>query len=261
MTNVKTSVYSFLREIKKMFEQTTTSQNINSNIVTKKDKTVHFSVYIQVLIFLVGLLGLTIAATAFSFMFSSLSGTESFTSVVTYSAYITIFVVLMCTALIERKEFVSKFKNPKDYGIGFLMGIVLIFATALLSMTISSFAPISDNQNQVAVESTISFNPLMAILVLGIIGPICEEMTYRVGLFSFISRKSKVLAYIIVPIVFGFIHFDFGNITSLNEWLNLPIYVLSGLILTFTYERFGPAASMTAHITNNVFSIVVNLIQ
>jgi membrane protease YdiL (CAAX protease family) len=105
--------------------------------------------------------------------------------------------------------------------------------------------------------------PALSILFFGLIGPIVEEITYRVGLFGLAKRVNRVFAYIIVPIVFGFIHFDFESIGTdrfLNEIFNMPTYILGGLALAFLYDRFGFAASTTTHILNNLWATIASLI-
>ena len=97
-----------------------------------------------------------------------------------------------------------------------------------------------------------------------------EECAYRVGLFGLASRLGKPLGYILTGLVFALIHFDFGAAfnfgpegfaSAVLEWLNLPIYLFSGLAFTFVYDKVGFGASVTAHTLNNMFSIGMNIIQ
>ena len=106
---------------------------------------------------------------------------------------------------------------------------------------------------------------LLFALIFGVIGPICEEFTYRIGLFSLTKRLSRVAAYIITPLVFGFIHFGWGSIATggdalIIELLNIPDYILAGVIFAFLYDRFGIGASTTAHVMNNLLSFIQILI-
>ena len=110
------------------------------------------------------------------------------------------------------------------------------------------------------MESVVSSYPAFSIIVLGIIGPICEEIGYRLGLFDLLKRCHIALAYVATALVFGFIHFDFTQISSITEWINLPNYLISGAILCLTYDRFGFGASVLAHVFNNVLAIVLILV-
>ena len=41
-----------------------------------------------------------------------------------------------------------------------------------------------------------------------------------------------------------------------NELVNLPNYIISGLILSYVYENYSFAGSSIAHILNNVVSLI-----
>ena len=96
-------------------------------------------------------------------------------------------------------------------------------------------------------------------------------MTYRVGLFSFLMRTKRWLAYMVTIIVFAFIHFDFTSIltgiqtgvwdTLINEILNLPEYMMAGAVLCVLYDTCGLSASIIAHVGNNLFSIFLYIIS
>lgn len=171
----------------------------------------------------------------------------------------TVLVLVFVAMLFPRLGIIfKKFLNLKKFGIGIGMGAATIFATAVYGIILHFVMPVETNNNEVLAESMIKVYPIVSIVVLGIIGPFCEEVTYRYGLFGCINKKNRILAYIITILVFSLIHFDFtGNMRV--ELLNLPSYLIAGFLLTFTYERFGFEASVIAHITNNLFSIIVTI--
>ena len=115
------------------------------------------------------------------------------------------------------------------------------------------------NTNEEAAESMILAFPALSIIVLGILGPVCEEITYRYGLFSLLDKKSKILAYILTPLVFAIIHFDFGG-DMIIELLNLPSYIIAGVLLSLAYDKFGFHTAVIAHVINNLYAIIVTLI-
>lgn len=118
---------------------------------------------------------------------------------------------------------------------------------------------VSDNVNQSSLTTVVNAYPLISLFIFGLIGPICEELTYRVGLYTFLRRINKYLAYAITILVFTLIHFDLTVSTQaalINEFLNIPYYLVAAFVFTFVYEKFGFAASMSAHITNNAMSII-----
>ena len=129
---------------------------------------------------------------------------------------------------------------------------------------------VSDNINQSSAVNLVVTYPLLSIIVIGVIGPLCEELAYRAGLFSFLKRINSIFAYIISALIFALIHFDFNSIivgfeTSnwsilINELINLPPYVFAGLTFTFLFEKFGFGCGLFAHILNNVYSIFATLL-
>ena len=150
--------------------------------------------------------------------------------------------------------------NKLFFLAGFGAAIVLIGINIGYSYLIGLTGFNSGNENQQTIELVVKDYPVLSILVLGIIGPIVEEITYRLGLYSVLRRYNKILALIVVSVVFGLIHFgittDMTANDFINELLNLPIYMISGFILSFTYDKWGFAASSIAHILNNLLSII-----
>lgn len=177
--------------------------------------------------------------------------------------YGTLFVGLILILLPYLKELLRSFKGWKPYVAGFVGFIAMIAINVIMGLITRAINPgTTANENQQAVVSMTKSFPLLSIIFFGIIGPICEEITYRVGLFSLAKRVHRILGYVIVPIIFGLIHFDFNSIGQdyfVNEILNLPTYMLGGLTLTFLYDKFGFAASTTAHIFNNLFATLGQL--
>ena len=221
----------------------------------------------QVGLFLAGFAfgGMLIAELIFSIFTIGIKDNESLRSTVILSlTYLSMFVGLLMIPLVtRRKEFLSKYKRPLDYIYGIAYAITIVLASMALSALISLFYEAGDNANQVAVIQVSKNYPILAFFILGIIGPICEELTYRVGLYSLFRRINKYLAFAITIIIFALIHFDFESFTNGNlieELWALPSYVLSGLILTLAYEHRGPACSMTAHMAYNTFAFLMILI-
>lgn len=220
----------------------------------------------QVGIFLVGFAfaGMLIAEIIFSIFASGIKDNDLLKSTVILSAtYFSMFIGLLCIPLTtRRKEFLSKYKRPIDYIYGIAYAITIVLMSMALSTLISLFHNVGDNANQTAVISVSKNYPILAFFIFGLIGPICEELTYRVGLYSLFRRINKYLAFAITMIVFAFIHFDFESFTNGNlveELWSIPSYLLSGLLLTIAYEHRGPACSMTAHMAYNTFALLMIL--
>ena len=161
--------------------------------------------------------------------------------------------------LTRRKHFLSKYTRKIDYIYGLAYMITLILVSSLVATIISLFHESADNNNQAFAVVFIKNYPLLAFFVIGVLGPICEELTYRVGLYSFLRRINKYLAFAVTVIVFAFIHFDFDAADMANELWAIPSYIVAGAVLTLAYEHRGPACSMTAHVLYNIFAFLTIL--
>ena len=161
--------------------------------------------------------------------------------------------------LTRRKHFLSKYTRKIDYIYGLAYMLTLILVSSLVSAFVALFHEATDNVNQSTAVVFVKNYPLLAFFVIGILGPLCEELTYRVGLYSFLRRINKYLAFIVTIIVFALIHFDFDAIDMVNELWALPSYIVAGAILTLAYEHRGPACSMAAHVCYNIFAFLTIL--
>ncbi len=179
-------------------------------------------------------------------------------------AYFLLFTALVLVCFKDSIGLLKKFKGWKPYVVGGITFGTIIMFDVTYNMILNLFqVESSSNANQSVLTSAITVAPIICLLMFGIIGPICEELTYRVGLFSFFRRINKYLAYAITILVFALIHFDFecfSKGTWLNELINLPFYMFAGFAFTFAYEKFGFAASVSAHISNNIYSILATII-
>ena len=172
--------------------------------------------------------------------------------------YLMMFGGLMSIVLTtRRKEFFKRFTRPLDYAFGAAYAIGIIVAGIIVSIIVSQFYKGDENTNQ-AAAILISHNyPIIACLVLCFLGPICEELTYRVGLYSLLRRINVFLAMGVTVLVFTFIHFDFSAENMVGELWSIPSYLISAAILTIAYEHRGPACAITAHMAYNTFAFIM----
>ena len=221
------------------------------------DSLIFFHPFAQIGLFLggFGYAGMLIIELIAVLLFGNLVGNDDEvyrSAVLLVITYTLMFCGLLAIIIFTKRDlFFSKYKRSLDYiyGVGYAATIILI--SSLVSIIVSLFYQGGDNLNQ-ETAVTISQNyPLLAFFIIGILGPICEELTYRVGLYSFLRRINKYLAFGITMIVFALIHFSFNADDLVGELWSLPAYVLSGAILTLAYEHRGPACSMTAHVVYN----------
>ena len=168
-------------------------------------------------------------------------------------------------------KLLRSFKGWKPYVAG-LVGTFAIYmmevcwnmiATAIFQA--AGIVPQS-NANQAGIAQMTVISPVLCLFVFGLIGPFCEELTYRVGLFSFLSRLGKPLAYALTGLIFGLIHFGWNSLwnpaftgQAIVEIVNLPPYIIAGIAFSLLYDKFGFAASYVGHAANNVFSLILIL--
>lgn len=173
--------------------------------------------------------------------------------VLNYAVYGTLFIIMMGIVAIYLPKLCKSFTKP-DFLWGFIVYAV-IFGFDIVWGNISRAIGATINENQDAINNIAKINVPLSILFLGFLGPICEELTYRVGLFNFTRRVNRIMGYVISAAIFGLIHIhDYG---SLNEWLSYPSYLFAGLAFAFAYEKWGFGASTLAHVTNNVLSLLI----
>jgi hypothetical protein len=228
----------------------------------------------QLLLFFLGWIGLL----GFAILFSALLG-----------FILPLFLSLEETGLFLNSNLFFSYINSLTYFTLFMIGIILIwpylrasFIPALLSgqwwlgmpftfaILLTSFGLVTlydalgiqleDNQNQAAIVRLVEDSPIISLITFGLLGPIVEEWTYRLGLFQYLKGQSKWVAYLMTLTIFGFIHFDFTATNLTNELLNLPIYLVAGAWFCFLYDRFGLQVAIATHIFNNLLSILSILI-
>lgn len=177
-------------------------------------------------------------------------------------AYVSLLIILLFVAYADIPKLLKSFKQWQSALAGVICFAAIMafniqysmFLTTLKSLGILK-TPVTDNINQQSLVSLESLYPFASLIVFGFIGPICEELTYRVGLFSLCKRKARWLAYLVTIIVFSFIHFNYNSTSLVNEIMNLPYYAFAAAAFSFTYDHFGFAGSLIGHVINNVVSL------
>ncbi len=151
-------------------------------------------------------------------------------------------------------------------GFGLLYGITIGYSYAVDAILVAAgFGELNVNANEAGVRAMMTSYPVLSGIIIILLAPFTEEVAYRVGLFGFLGRLGKPLAYILAAFIFGAVHFnlpDWNDPASIAaEFLNLPSYVGAGAALCFLYDRFGFASSFTAHSLNNALSFILTLVE
>ena len=239
----------------------------NSNELYKLNRVPKRAVFLhpicQIAMFVIGFAyaGMLICEIISSIFLASSEKSLLTESLLLFFTYLLMFAGLMSIPLFtRRKDFFKKFTRPLDYAFGAGYAGLILVGELMVTLFISVFNQNAfSNGNQDDIIKYVTNYPILMIFTLCLLGPICEEMTYRVGLYSFLRRINRALAFIVPAFIFAFIHFrfDFNNITG--ELLALPSYLIAGIILAFAYEHRGPACAMTAHILYNTTAFLTIL--
>jgi hypothetical protein len=229
----------------------------------------------QLLLFFLGWIGLL----GFAILFSALFGfivpliltleetdiflnSDLFFSYVNSLTYVTLFMIgiILIWPYLRTTFIPALFSGQWWLGLPFTFAILLT-SFGLVSLYDALGIQLEDNQNQAAIVRLVKDAPIISLVTFGLLGPIVEEWTYRLGLFQYLKGRSKWLAYLVTLTIFGFIHFDFNATNLSNELFNLPIYLVAGAWFCFLYDRFGLQVAMATHIFNNLLSVMSILIS
>lgn len=186
-------------------------------------------------------------------------------------SYVLLFAALAFIVWSSWKEIFKSFTFPWAALIGLLGFAATIVCNVVYSLTVGSLLTwlgidLSANTNESTIRSIVAVYPWVSLLLFGFLGPICEELTYRVGLFGILSRINKPVAYLLSALIFGLIHFDFacfgnGSTAIIIEFYNLPQYLGAGALMALIYDFGGFAGSLTTHTINNVYSVVMTILS
>ena len=187
--------------------------------------------------------------------------TDSINGIVDFVTYGLLFAALVGILNKDILLFKNDFKRWTDVLIGVAFGIGVIVLPTLYNLLVEYFYPHNVNDNEQTLRSFINIYPVCSIIFLGIIGPACEELTYRAGLFNiFNNKKMKWLGYLLSIVIFSFMHFNPFSSDIIGELINLPNYVICAVLLTVAYDKFGFGASFTAHSLNNLYAVIAFII-
>lgn len=179
-----------------------------------------------------------------------------------FIAYSVIFFGLLAVVGNDIPVFIKLFKRWQPYVVGLGIAVGVIFFDNVYSTIINLFYPyVETSGNEIGIRDIIGAYPAISFFVFGFIGPMCEELAYRVGLFGLCRKVNRVFAYCITGLIFGLIHFDYTSADILAEFLFLPSYIVPGLLFSLAYDLYGLPCSFTAHSINNVYAVVMTIMR
>ena len=217
----------------------------------------------QVSLFVIGLVGLNVLSAILSIIFTTVIKDDEpyLYLVINTLSYLTLFVVDLLVIGKYFPELLTPFKKWRTYLAGLIGFAIVLAGSILIGLLMKYIAPSAgEGENQTVAIQMVLRGPLVSVITLGLIGPIVEELTYRVGLFTLCKRASSILAYAVTVIIFTVIHINFFSDNIINELIALPDYLFAGIIFAVLYHREGFGASLIAHMGNNLFSVLTIII-
>jgi len=183
----------------------------------------------------------------------------------------------------KKKKHVNIFKQfliPRVYYtaiVVYLLSIVTNIIVSILLEVLNLNDEDGKSLNEEGLEEILAKTNYSYILVLYIvlIGPILEELVFRLILFrgisiigekigknnKFIRRFIKFLAYLISSAVFAFGHFEFSFKVLISDFANFPFYFIMGIYLAIAYDYDGYfLAAVLTHILNNSVATLLNFL-
>ena len=185
-------------------------------------------------------------------------------SIVLLGSELVVFVVLV---LLNLKLIVNDFKdfikNIKKYlPKGFLCWIIGFVGMGLMNVIITFTISGDVAQNEALNREIITKMPLYAIPVIAFIGPMIEEMVFRLSFRKVIPNKA--LFIIVTSLIFASIHMT-ASFNSFNEiFMNIPEllhffpYLSLALAFGFAYrETDNIFTTMVLHMFHNTYCLVI----
>ena len=181
--------------------------------------------------------------------------------------YIVGFIVFGWILWNYKKIIFKDFCKIRNIVVGLIVGVLLIGLSQLVSFLIYDIGGLPTNSNQIVVENTVKNSAVLSIFVIVLLGPIFEELVFRVGLMGlgmkFSEKYGKVFAYIISILIFIIIHLNFigENINFTAEFAAIPSYFIGAGLLCLAYDMGGLSSSIIAHIMNNLLGYILVMVM
>ncbi|MCQ2792271.1 MAG: CPBP family intramembrane metalloprotease [Bacilli bacterium] len=219
--------------------------------------------YKSFLLFIIGTIGLVFVALLIGLAVNYFPIDDYLkTSLQNLIASLVILSMMACVLSYDIKDIFKSFQRTFSHLrplIATLIAVALIigFNYAYTAIVKACGVDLSDTENQANITAIIKNWPGVAFFFVVILGPISEELTYRVGLFTLFRKYNRYLAYVIAILIFSLAHINFFGKDVINEAISIPLYLFPAFVLTCLYEYEGVSSSTYAHILNNLISFII----
>lgn len=233
----------------------------DSDKKVENDEVLPFKAKIAVFLSGFAYIGLLAISFTVALIVSSIVSDSSLRNVLIQSlTYIILFGVIFGICFKYKDKIIPILKDKKGYLMGLAMGAATFGVELIVSNFMYSIFPVETNTNEVVIESLIVNYPTIMFLIAVIIGPFCEEMTYRVALCGMLKKAGTAVSIIVSSLIFGFIHLSFSNTTLAAELVSFPVYFAIGAMLAFSYKKWGFTCSFVAHSVINFIAFGLTLL-
>ncbi len=139
----------------------------------------------------------------------------------------------------------------KAFGVVFLFGFILTFIQLQYGIQLPGFGA---QDSHIPLFGTSPFDIVLAVIVVGVIAPLVEELVFRGFLLqTFLKYMPKWGAAVIVAIIFGLIHFEF-QVSG--------VLIFLGLILNWLYIKSNSTIPGIAfHVVNNLLAFWLEFLR
>ena len=135
--------------------------------------------------------------------------------------------------------------------------VALVIVFTFLIMPLISFVNVfsqlfTDNTAVDLIGEVADMSPFITVLIVGFIGPFCEEFTFRGVIYGGLRKSGSLCAAAAVTgVFFGLMHLN------LNQ---LSYALILGFVMALLVEATGSIwASVTAHVTVNAWNVIMML--
>ncbi|MDT8862410.1 CPBP family intramembrane metalloprotease [Alkalihalobacillus sp. MEB130] len=174
-------------------------------------------------------------------------------SMFSFSVGLLIIILLLIPEMKTRHEIEGRSSRGEAVRwsiIGVFMVFAAQYAAALIEMFLLGIEPGSENTETI-VEFAKAFPAF--IIVISVIGPILEEIVFRLVIFGALYKRFNFwIAGILSSIIFAAVHMDFTH---------LLVYTAMGLVFAYLYVKTKRIlVPIIAHVAINLFVSIVNVL-
>jgi len=224
-------------------------------MLTKFKKITLLALYVAGMLFL-SMLVVSIVLLIRGYTLEQIQGGEIFgIEILALTNFIVYAILCSVLLLLTRKNFKQDFQKISSWGnfcgqMG--IGLACTFGAAILGNTMVMLLGTTDTAaNQALAEAALATMPFLMIITITFLGPIVEEIIFRLVLMNLFNWK-PVYNLIFSSLIFGSVHVLIGG------WIHIIPYFLMGLVFGYFYLKNDNIWHVTIlHILHNGLTVLL----